>query len=196
MSRGSQCPHCFHTIKNEYPQFGGDYEVLHHTQYLSRLVDEGRLKLPAGFAESVTYHDPCWLARVNGITGAPRKLLNDAATIPLKEVARRESRTFCCGAGGGRMWMEEPPNQRPGKNRAEELLATGAQTVAVGCPFCKVMVGDSIAQVAGESAPPVLDVAEVMLAAIGKSQPVQPAQLAERASSPEPLVQEQRTGEA
>ncbi|HZT40751.1 MAG TPA: (Fe-S)-binding protein, partial [Chthonomonadaceae bacterium] len=167
----TQCPHCFHTLKNEYPQMGGAYEVLHHTQYLAQLVAEGRLKMPKDFEASVTYHDPCFLARVNGVTEAPRQLLNGALTIPLKEVARRESRTFCCGAGGGRMWMEEPPNQRPGVNRAQELLATGAQTVAVGCPFCKVMVGDSIAQVAGEKAPPVMDISEIMLAALAKQQP-------------------------
>lgn len=165
----TQCPHCFHTIKNEYPQFGGTYEVLHHTQFLARLVEQERLRLPQGFAESVTYHDPCFLGRVNGETAAPRLLLNRSSVIPLTEVARRESKTFCCGAGGGRMWMEEPPNQRPGLNRAEELLATGAKTVAVGCPFCKIMVGDSVAQVGGENAPPVLDVAEVMLAAIQNS---------------------------
>ncbi len=162
----TQCPHCFHTMKNEYPQLGGEYEVLHHTQYLERLMTEGRLKVPRDFARSVTYHDPCFLARVNRETEAPRALLNGALTIPLKEVERRESRTFCCGAGGGRMWMEEPPNQRPGVNRAQELLATGAQAVAVGCPFCKVMIGDSVNQVAADSAPPVLDISEVLLAAI------------------------------
>jgi Fe-S oxidoreductase/nitrate reductase gamma subunit len=167
----ASCPHCFHTIKNEYPQFGGQYEVLHHTQYLAQLVEEGRLQLPPSYAETVTYHDPCFLARVNRETEAPRRLLNGAQAIPLLEVPRRESKTFCCGAGGGRMWMEEPPTQRPGVNRAQELLATGAKTVAVGCPFCKVMVGDSIAQVAGEQAPPVMDVAEVMLAAIAKGEP-------------------------
>ncbi len=181
----ASCPHCFHTIKNEYPQFGGQYEVLHHTQYLARLVAEGRLNLPPGFAETLTYHDPCFLARVNGETQAPRQLLNGALTIPLKEVERRESRTFCCGAGGGRMWMEEPPNQRPGVNRAKELLATGAQAVAVGCPFCKVMVGDSIAQAAGETALPVLDVAEVLLAAMAEPGP-QTAALPEAAARLQP----------
>ncbi len=170
----TSCPHCFHTLKNEYPQFGGNYDVMHHTQYLQALVEAGKLKLPAAYEDTVTYHDPCFLARVNGETAAPRKLLNGASVIPLVELERRESKTFCCGAGGGRMWMEEPANQRPGKNRAEEIVATGAKTVAVGCPFCKVMVGDSLAQVAGESAPPVLDVAEVMLSAIQNSAPSQP----------------------
>jgi Fe-S oxidoreductase/nitrate reductase gamma subunit len=167
----TQCPHCFHTLKNEYPQFGGEYEVLHHTQLLSRLVHEGRLKLPKGYADRVAYHDPCWLARVNGITEAPRELLEDALTAPLLEAERRESKTFCCGAGGGRMWMEEDRSQRPGVNRAQELLATGAKTVAVGCPFCKVMVGDSVAQVGGDNPPPVIDVAEIMLAAIEAQKP-------------------------
>ncbi len=111
---------------------------------------------------------------------------------------RRESRTFCCGAGGGRMWMEEPPNQRPGVNRAKELLATGAQAVAVGCPFCKVMVGDSIAQAAGETALPVLDVAEVLLAAMAEPGP-QTAALPEAAARLQPspsssLSQEQERG--
>jgi Fe-S oxidoreductase len=165
----TQCPHCFHTMQNEYPPFGGQYEVQHHTQFLAQLVASGRLRLPPNFAETVTYHDPCFLARVNRETEAPRQLLHGALTTPLREPVRRESRTFCCGAGGGRMWMEEDRRQRPGVNRAQELLATGAKTVAVGCPFCKVMVGDSVAQVGGENAPPVMDVAEIMLAAIANT---------------------------
>jgi Fe-S oxidoreductase len=165
------CPHCFHTLKNEYPQFDGNYEVQHHTQFLAQLVEAGRLALAPEFAGRVTYHDPCFLARVNRETQAPRRLLNGAMPIPLTELERREDRTFCCGAGGGRMWMEEPANQRPGNERARELIAAGAETVAVGCYFCKVMVGDSLAQVGGESAPSVLDVAEVLLAASTAAQP-------------------------
>ena len=172
----TQCPHCFHTMKNEYPAFGGDYTVLHHTQFLAQLVEQGRLTLPPNFAESVTYHDPCFLARVNGETQAPRRLLNSALKIPLQEVPRREDKTFCCGAGGGRMWMEEDRNQRPGVARAQELIATGAKTVAVGCPFCKVMVGDSLAQVAGDAAPPLLDIAEVLLTAIASTESQQAIQ--------------------
>jgi Fe-S oxidoreductase len=167
----TQCPHCMHTIGNEYPQFGGRYEVMHHTQYLEKLVQDGRLKLQSDFADSVTYHDPCFLARVNGETAAPRSLLQRAVADPLLEPTRRESKTFCCGAGGGRMWMEEPPSQRPGVERATELMNTGAKTVAVGCPFCKVMVGDSIAQTGGDAAPPVFDVAEILLAALGRETP-------------------------
>ena len=162
----TQCPHCMHTLKNEYPEFGGNYEVLHHTQFLEMLVKEGRLKLPAGFSDAVTYHDPCFLARVNSETDAPRALLDAALSGKLIEPARRESKTFCCGAGGGRMWMEEPPTQRPGVERAKELIGTGAKTIAVGCPFCKAMIGDCVAQATGDHPPPVLDVAEIMLQAI------------------------------
>jgi Fe-S oxidoreductase len=118
----------------------------------------------------VTYHDPCFLARVNGVTQPPRDLITGATGAPLLEPERRESKTFCCGAGGGRMWMEEPPTQRPGVNRAKELIATGAETVAVGCPFCKVMIGDSLTQVAGEAAPRLLDVAEVVLEGMQSAQ--------------------------
>ncbi len=162
----TQCPHCLHTLKNEYPQFNGRYEVLHHTQYLRQLMDEGRLKLPKGIAETVTYHDPCFLARVNGESEAPRSLFGKVLQTPLTEPENIKEKTLCCGAGGGRMWMEEPPDQRPGVNRANELLATGAKTVAVGCPFCKIMIGDSVAQAGGENAPPVMDVAEVLLRAL------------------------------
>lgn len=178
----TQCPHCFHTLKNEYPQFGGQYETVHHTQLLADLIGAGRLNIPADYAESITYHDPCFLARVNGETGAPRLALAAAAAIPLTEPFRRESKTFCCGAGGGRMWMEEPPAQRPGLNRAQELIATGARTVAVGCPFCRVMVGDSVAQAGGDQAPAVMDVAEILLAAT-KARSVPPEQSAPTAEA-------------
>ena len=162
----TQCPHCLHTLKNEYPQFEGNYEVLHHTQLMSRLIDEKRLVIPKGYDGEVTYHDPCFLARVNEITQEPRSALAASLAMPMVETDRRESKTLCCGAGGGRMWMEEPPSERPGLVRARELIATGAKTVAVGCPFCKVMVGDSIALAEPETDVRIMDVAEVMLAAV------------------------------
>jgi Fe-S oxidoreductase/nitrate reductase gamma subunit len=164
----TQCPHCLHTLKNEYGQLGGSYEVLHHTQLLSELVETGRLKLDPQSENSVVYHDPCFLARVNGVSDAPRKALRSALTLPMAEPERNREKTFCCGAGGGRMWLEDKPEQRPGKARAEELLATGAQTVAVGCPFCKVMVGDSIATAQPENTPEVVDVAELMVRALSE----------------------------
>ncbi|HEV2473720.1 MAG TPA: heterodisulfide reductase-related iron-sulfur binding cluster, partial [Chthonomonadales bacterium] len=162
----TDCPHCMNTLKNEYPQFNGNYKVLHHTELLSKLITEGRLTLPPQAAAAVTYHDPCFLARVNGVTEAPRSLLKAAAGAEIREVPRRESRTFCCGAGGARMWMEEPPNQRPGNNRAQELLATGAASIAVSCPFCKVMLSDSAAAAADQNGAAVADVAELVLEAV------------------------------
>ncbi len=162
----TQCPHCLHTLKNEYGALGGDYDVQHHTQFLSELVTSGRLKLEQQEETSVTYHDPCFLARVNGESDAPRRAIKSSISLPMLEPERSREKTFCCGAGGGRMWMEEPPTQRPGKARAEELLATGASTVAVGCPFCKVMVSDSLAAASPENTPEVVDVAELMLRAL------------------------------
>ncbi len=132
------CPHCFNTIGNEYPDFGGRYEVIHHTEFLAGLVREGKLETEAG-ERTITYHDSCYLARHNDVIGAPRELA--AAAGRTVEMARSGKRTFCCGAGGARMWMEErgsPINEE----RAREAAATGADTLAVGCPFCTVMLDD------------------------------------------------------
>ena len=173
------CPHCFNTLKHEYPQFGGDYEVLHHSQFLNQLVQEGKLKSASPEKGAVTYHDPCYLGRVNDESDAPRALLGDPTAfngnlIPdiaespqpepgrkLAEPAHFGRKTLCCGAGGGRMWMEEPPEQRPGNRRANELLATGAKTVAVGCPFCRIMLDASIKQVTDEEIR-LVDLAEAL----------------------------------
>ncbi len=164
----AHCPHCVNVFLKDYPQFGGCFEVLHHTQFLAELLREGRLTLPADSGltpESLTYHDPCYLARVNGIHAAPREVLRAALGGELREMARREEKTFCCGAGGGRMWMEEDPKQRVSTERAREALATGAQTVAVGCPFCLTMMSDGVA--AQGSAARVLDVAEILAERLG-----------------------------
>lgn len=127
------CPHCFNTFANEYADFGSQLKVEHHTQVLARLIKEGKLK---SIQTQVTYHDPCYLARVNQESVAPRSLLQ----LPVLEPEHRGEKTLCCGAGGGRMWMEEEPGQRPAENRMKELLDTGAETVALGCPFCKIML--------------------------------------------------------
>ena len=168
----AHCPHCVNSFLKDYPQFGGHFEVLHHTQLLAQLLREGRLTAPAGAGvtpESLTYHDPCYLARVNGIHAAPREILRTALAGPqpgeLREMARREEKTFCCGAGGGRMWMEEDPAKRVSTERAREALATGAQTVAVGCPFCLTMMKDGVA--ACGSTARVLDVAEILAERLG-----------------------------
>lgn len=157
----TMCPHCLHTLKHEYRKLGGVYEVVHHSQVLAELIQRGRLPRPAPMPDStLAFHDPCYLARVNKIHDAPRALL-EASGASLAEPERARERTFCCGAGGGRMWMDEVPEQRPGIIRAEELLKTGARTVAVGCPFCMIMVSDSIKQ--KDDRVPVKDIAEILL---------------------------------
>jgi Fe-S oxidoreductase len=161
----THCPHCLNSLLKDYSQFGGNYEVIHHTQLLDQLVSEGRLQVegttsPAG---TMTYHDPCYLARVNGIHEAPRGVLNALSSgtgSALREMPRNRDKTFCCGAGGGRMWMEEDPKKRVCSVRAKEALDTGAKTVAVGCPFCLTMMTDGVA--AQTDSARVLDVAEIL----------------------------------
>ncbi|MBU6400339.1 MAG: respiratory nitrate reductase subunit gamma, partial [Verrucomicrobia bacterium] len=169
----AHCPHCVNAFRHDYPQFGGQYRVRHHTELLADLVRDGRLKvpgeIPASLRGPVTYHDPCYLARVNGIHVAPREVLHrtlaDGSRIDLREMARHREKTFCCGAGGGRMWMEEDPQQRVSTLRAQEALATGANTIAVGCPFCLTMMTDGVAAHTSEAR--VLDVAEILAERLG-----------------------------
>jgi Fe-S oxidoreductase len=135
------CPHCFNTLSNEYPDFGGRYEVVHHTVFLAELMREGRIKPLAG-DQAITYHDSCYLARHNDVMAEPRELVA-AAGRPV-EMARSGKRTFCCGAGGARMWMEESRGRPINQERVREAAATGAQTLAVACPFCTVMLDDGV----------------------------------------------------
>jgi len=161
------CPHCFNTLGNEYPDFGGRYEVVHHTQLLAELVRDGRLKPVAG-TEGITYHDSCYLARHNDVRAEPRAIVS-AVGRPL-EMARREERTFCCGAGGAHMWLEEGGNQI-NEERAREATATGATTLAVACPFCTVMLDDGMQATGGGLK--VRDVATLLVEAVerGQAQP-------------------------
>ena len=135
------CPHCFNTLGNEYPDFGGRYEVVHHTEFLSQLVREGRLQ-PAASDRKITYHDSCYLARHNAVRAQPRELV--AAVGKAVEMPRNRERTFCCGAGGARMWMEEKRGRPINQERVREAAATGAETLAVACPFCTVMLDDGV----------------------------------------------------
>jgi Fe-S oxidoreductase len=135
------CPHCFNTLANEYPDFGGSYEVVHHTVFLAELMREGRIK-PLAADKDITYHDSCYLARHNDVMAEPRELVA-AAGRPV-EMARSGKRTFCCGAGGARMWMEESRGRAINQERVREAAATGAQTLAVACPFCTVMLDDGV----------------------------------------------------
>jgi Fe-S oxidoreductase len=135
------CPHCFNTIGNEYPDFGGRYEVVHHTEFLSGLVREGKLQ-PAAGDRTITYHDSCYLARHNDVRSQPRELVS--AVGRAVEMPRNRERTFCCGAGGARMWMEEKRGRPINQERVREAASTGAETLAVACPFCTVMLDDGV----------------------------------------------------
>jgi len=170
----AHCPHCVNALLRDYSQFGGHYDVVHHTQLLAQLIREGRIKvdpaaIPAG--EAVTYHDPCYLARVNGTHEEPREVLGAAlgGCGKLREMDRNRTKTFCCGAGGGRMWMEEDPAKRVSTERAKEALSTGARTVAVGCPFCLTMMTDGVAAHSADQQNKirVLDIAEILVERLG-----------------------------
>jgi Fe-S oxidoreductase len=159
----ASCPHCFNTLANEYPDFGGRYEVVHHSELLAELVRDGRLE-PAAGDESITYHDSCYLARHNDVLAAPRELVGRIGR-PL-EMARSGKRTFCCGAGGAHMWMEERGTQI-NEERAREAAATGAETLAVACPFCTVMLDDGVRQTGGDLR--VADVSTLLLESVERA---------------------------
>jgi Fe-S oxidoreductase/nitrate reductase gamma subunit len=158
------CPHCFNTILNEYPQFGGSFRVTHHTQYLARLAESGRLQPGEGVAATLTYHDPCYLTRYNGVEAEPRSAFGAVPGLAMVEMEKHGRGTFCCGAGGGRMWMEEPAGKRVNAARTKQALATGAEVVGTACPFCLVMMRDGLADApeAAERGVRALDIAEVM----------------------------------
>jgi len=141
----TQCPHCFNTLANEYPQLGGKYEVVHHSQLLAELIRGGAITTKSsGEPRSVTYHDPCYLGRHNDIYLAPREVAAAAGNVQLVEMERHGNRALCCGAGGARFWMEEHVGKKVNIERTEEALATGAGEIAVSCPFCYVMIDDGV----------------------------------------------------
>ena len=163
----TSCPHCFNTFANEYPQFGGRYEVHHHSQYLQRLMNEGRLEVAERETErKITFHDPCYLGRHNGEYDAPRALVGAVARTSV-EMKQSRKNSFCCGGGGGMAFIDEPPNQRVNQERAQQALDTGADIVAVACPFCTTMLEDGIAARQGERDVAVMDVAELLLETVG-----------------------------
>ncbi len=140
----ASCPHCFNTIANEYPQLGGNYEVIHHTQLLARLVSEGKLTPAGRVEEKLTYHDPCFLGRHNKVYTPPREILAAVPGVQATEMHRCKERGFCCGAGGARMWMEERIGKRINTERIEEALALSPDTISTSCPYCLVMLGDAV----------------------------------------------------
>jgi Fe-S oxidoreductase len=158
------CPHCFNTLANEYGQLGGHFQVMHHTQLLADLVAGGRLTPVQPVDGGVTYHDPCYLGRHNRVFTPPREVLG-AAAGSISEMPRNSERSFCCGAGGARMWMEERIGRRINTDRVQEALSTGAHTVAVGCPFCMTMLSDGVNST-GPGQAEVVDVASVLLTSI------------------------------
>jgi Fe-S oxidoreductase len=165
------CPHCFNTLGREYRQLGANYTVLHHTQLLNRLVRDKKLVPVSPVSEDITYHDPCFLGRHNKVYEAPRELIS-ASGAKLAEMPRHADRSFCCGAGGARMWMEEHIGKRINHERVDEALATGATTVATACPFCRVMVTDGVndrQEAAGREGVDVRDVAQLLLESLDRS---------------------------
>jgi Fe-S oxidoreductase len=170
------CPHCLHTIKNEYPQLGGTFEVKHHTQVIRELVEGGRLTVrkDGDGVKRVVYHDACYLGRWNGEYEAPRDAL-DAAVGDRVEAERNKGHGFCCGAGGGRMWMEEKIGTRVNHNRVDELLGTGADTIATACPFCTIMVRDGVSDRGAEERVQVLNVSEVIARSMVRKRQIESA---------------------
>ena len=175
----ASCPHCFNTIANEYPQLGGNYQVVHHTQLLARLVHEGRLTPVTPVQEKITYHDPCFLGRHNKVYSPPREIMDQVPGVQSQEMHRCKERGFCCGAGGARMWMEERIGKRISTERIDEALSTDPDTVSTACPYCLVMLGDAIAarKSSGEAKESleVIDVAQLLARSVQQTPTQRPA---------------------
>ena len=154
------CPHCLNTLKHEYPQMGGNYEVIHHSEFIEQLVKQGKIRLKRSLEGTLTYHDPCYLGRYNNIFDQPRNLLNSVSSHGVKELERSGRESFCCGAGGGRMWMEETIGKRINIKRSEEIVQMGVDNVAVGCPFCLTMIEDGMKELGKEETIKTMDIAE------------------------------------
>jgi len=161
------CPHCFNTIKNEYPQLGGNYEVVHHTVFIEKLLSEKKITLPAGFDQrKLTYHDPCYIGRYNDIYEEPRRVLSVLNSQGVSEMRRHRSKSFCCGGGGGRAWMEEKIGKRVNQARVTEALETGAEVLAAACPFCITMFDDGVKGVEAQEQLQIEDISEIVARAI------------------------------
>jgi len=171
----ASCPHCFNTISREYPQLGGNYEVIHHTQLLARLVADGRLQPVTPVQEKLTYHDPCFLGRHNKVYTPPREILDAVPGVEATEMHRCKERGFCCGAGGARMWMEERIGKRINTERIEEALALEPDTISTACPYCLVMLGDAVAakKSSGDASDTleVVDVAQLLARSVRSAAP-------------------------
>jgi len=164
------CPHCFNTIKNEYPALGGTYEVIHHSEFLQQLINEGKVTLQGGGefkGKKITFHDSCYLGRANGVYDAPREVIK-ALDVELVEMKRCRTKGLCCGAGGAQMFKEPEAGKKDiNIERTEEALATGASTIAVGCPFCLTMMTDGVKNKNREADVQVVDLAELLAKDMG-----------------------------
>jgi Fe-S oxidoreductase len=166
----ASCPHCFNTLAREYPSLGGNFEVIHHSQLLDRLVSEGRIR-PGRFEAKVTYHDPCYLGRHNQVYEPPRRAIESVPGVSSVEMHRCRQRSFCCGAGGARMWLEEKIGKRINLERTDEALGTGAGVVSTACPFCLIMLDDAVKQRQREEEVAVLDIAQILERSLGEGAP-------------------------
>jgi Fe-S oxidoreductase len=169
------CPHCFNTLSNEYPQIGGNWEVIHHSQLINQLIDEGRIQIDPQSSMArgkVTYHDPCYLGRYNQVYDEPRSAVAAMPGVELTEMARNRNKSFCCGGGGGRMFMEETRGSRINQARVNEAIDTGAEVLCAACPFCMTMFEDGIRGVGKEEEFKVLDLAEIVAGSMVKPAPV------------------------
>ncbi len=156
------CPHCFNTLKNEYKDLGGNYEVVHHSQYISQMIREGKLKPATALNAKVTFHDSCYMGRWNGVYDEPRDALNAIPGLEFVEMKSNHDKSMCCGAGGGRMWMEETIGKRVNVTRTEQALETGATVIAASCPFCMTMIGDGLKSKDQQDRVKIMDLAELM----------------------------------
>jgi len=156
------CPHCLNTLKHEYPQMGGNYEVIHHSCFIDQLVKGGKIRLSRSLKGFLTYHDPCYLGRYNSVYDQPRSILRSISRDGLLELKRHGRESFCCGAGGGRMWMEENIGKRINLERAKEIAGLGPANAAVGCPFCLTMIEDGMKELEKEEEIRTYDIAELV----------------------------------
>ncbi len=161
------CPHGYNALKKDYPHFGGNYEVYHHTEIIADLIARGKIALKKPVEGGFTYHDSCFLGRYNGVYSAPRTILAAVPGMRLVEMERNRNRAFCCGAGGARMWMEEDQGERINDLRTDQAIAVQAATVAVACPFCLTMMTDGIKDRKKEESMVSLDIAEIVWKSMG-----------------------------